>query len=102
MECPKCNSANTRRNGKNDGGTQRFRCDACGKSWTEGHPKAGAKPIGIRALTPTEQTRVKRLRLKIQKIVNVALPEDVLAEVAKIQKAIDAIRNPESSDVSTH
>jgi transposase-like protein len=62
--CPACQSTATRRIGLTSSGTQRYRCNACSKSFTG--TQVGRPCLGDRALTNYEM--VKRHRAKQAKI----------------------------------
>ena len=63
-KCPKCESQKFRLNGTTKKGTVRYRCQDCGKSWSDrpiGRPLKGAI-----AMTNAERQRRYRQKKKVQ------------------------------------
>jgi len=64
MNCPKCGGVKISPHGTNSAGSQRYKCQSCNKTWVDNPKKAGAKPIGDRALTKYERNRKRYLKNK--------------------------------------
>jgi hypothetical protein len=63
MNCIYCNS-NTRKNGLTSSGSQRYRCDACKRSFTGS--SVGRPMIGDRPLTSIEYSQRYRAKKKMK------------------------------------
>ena len=50
MECPTCKSENQRKNGKVDGGKQRYLCKDCGRNYTEHAARGYSLALRLQAL----------------------------------------------------
>lgn len=59
MACPKCQSENVKKFGKNRNGSQRFRCDNCKKTFTEEQ----VKPLGNMRLPVADAVKCLKLLL---------------------------------------
>jgi predicted RNA-binding Zn-ribbon protein involved in translation (DUF1610 family) len=62
--CPHCTSENTKKDGKTKAGTQRYRCKACGKTFTE--KKRGRPTIGDQPRTPAENQKARYDRMSAE------------------------------------
>ena len=62
MKCPKCNSTSYRKNGTTPKGTTRYRCNDCGKTWSD-RPN-GRPTIGDLPMTAAERKRRSRAKQK--------------------------------------
>lgn len=62
--CVQCQSLNTRKNGKTKLGYQRYRCNKCGKGWSD-NPKGKGRPT-VNTVAMSNAERQQRYR-KAQK-----------------------------------
>jgi transposase-like protein len=68
--CPHCQSRKFRKNGYNESGSCRYRCNKCGKSWSDGGKIQGSHPIGDKPLTNAQKSKERRRRRLIDKLID--------------------------------
>ena len=73
MNCPRCQSVRTNKNGRNELGHQRYRCRDCRANWGEGKPRRTPQSIKDMAIALYLEGNGFRSIERLLKVSNVAV-----------------------------